>query len=174
MLIGGAVHNFIDGALIGASLVTSVSLGVSAAIAVAAHEVPHEIGDFAVLLHAGYSRSRALALNIACGLASLAGAVGAVLLVDVVPDLLPYLLAVAASSFLYVALSDLVPDLHSTGPSGATAVRQVLLVGLGMGTVLLRSRGVLARGIADLCDVCASEILTKNSAYLCSERWHTP
>ena len=137
VLIGGAVHNFIDGALIGASLVTSVSLGVSAAIAVAAHEVPHEIGDFAVLLHAGYSRSRALALNIVCGLASLAGAVGAVLLVDVVPDLLPYLLAVAASSFLYVALSDLVPDLHSTGPSGATAVRQVLLVGLGMGTVLL-------------------------------------
>ena len=137
VLIGGAVHNFIDGALIGASLVTSMSLGVSAAIAVAAHEVPHEIGDFAVLLHAGYSRSRALVLNIVCGLASLAGAVVAVLLVDVVPDLLPYLLAVAASSFLYVALSDLVPDLHSTGPSGATAVRQVLLVGLGMGTVLL-------------------------------------
>ena len=137
VLIGGAVHNFIDGAMIGASLVTSVSLGVSAAVAVAAHEVPHEIGDFAVLLHAGYSRGRALALNVLCGLASLAGAVGAVLLVDVVPDLLPYLLAVAASSFLYVALSDLVPDLHSSGPSGSTAVRQVLLVGLGMGTVLL-------------------------------------
>jgi zinc and cadmium transporter len=137
ILIGGAMHNFIDGALIGASLVTSVSLGVSAAVAVAAHEVPHEISDFAVLLHAGYSRRRALVLNILCGLASLVGAVAAVLLVDVIPDLLPYLLALAAASFLYVALSDLVPDLHSRGPSGATAVRQVVLVGLGMGTVLL-------------------------------------
>jgi hypothetical protein len=85
-----------------------------------------------------------------------------VLLVDVVPDLLPYLLAVAASSFLYVALSDLVPDLHSTGPSGATAVRQVLLVRLGWdGATSLRSIGpcgVLRRGIADLCDVSGSEI----------------
>jgi zinc and cadmium transporter len=131
------VHNFIDGAMIGAALVTSVTLGVSAAVAVAAHEVPHEIGDFAVLLHAGYSRGRALALNILCGLASAVGAAGAVLLVDVVPDLLPYMLALASASFLYVALSDLVPDLHSHGPTGAIAVRQVLLVGLGMATVLL-------------------------------------
>jgi zinc and cadmium transporter len=76
-------------------------------------------------------------LNILCGLASLAGAVGAVLLVDIIPGLLPYLLALAASSFLYVALSDLVPDLHNSGPTGPTAVRQVVLVGLGMGTVLL-------------------------------------
>ncbi len=137
VLIGGAVHNFIDGAMIGAALVTSVTLGVSAAVAVAAHEVPHEIGDFAVLLHAGYSRRRALALNILCGLASAVGAAGAVLLVDVVPDLLPYMLALASASFLYVALSDLVPDLHSHGPTGAIAIRQVLLVGLGMATVLL-------------------------------------
>lgn len=137
VLIGGAVHNFIDGAMIGASLVTSLSLGVSAAVAVAAHEVPHEIGDFAVLLHAGYSRTRALALNILCALASIIGAAGAVLLVDVIPGLLPYLLALAASSFLYVALSDLIPDLHTHEPTGATAVRQVLLVGLGMATVLL-------------------------------------
>jgi zinc and cadmium transporter len=137
VLIGGAVHNFIDGAMIGAALVTSVTLGVGAAVAVAAHEVPHEIGDFAVLLHAGYSRRRALALNILCGLASAVGAAGAVLLVDVVPDLLPYMLALASASFLYVALSDLVPDLHSHGPTGAIAIRQVLLVGLGMATVLL-------------------------------------
>jgi zinc and cadmium transporter len=137
VLIGGAVHNFIDGAMIGASLMTSFSLGLSAAVAVAAHEVPHEIGDFAVLLHAGYSRRRALALNVLSGLASIAGAVGAVLLVDVVPGLLPYLLAIAASSFLYVALSDLVPDLHSHGPTGASAVRQIALVGLGMATAML-------------------------------------
>jgi zinc and cadmium transporter len=137
VLIGGAVHNFVDGAMIGAAVVTSLPLGISTAAAVAAHEVPQEIGDFAVLLHAGYSRSRALALNVLCGLASVAGAAAAVLLVNVLPGLLPYLLAVAASSFLYVAMSDLIPDLHHRGPSGAVAVRQVVLIGLGMATVLL-------------------------------------
>jgi zinc and cadmium transporter len=137
VLIGGAVHNFIDGAMIGASVVTSFSLGVSAAVAVAAHEVPHELGDFAVLLHAGYSRRRALTLNVLSGLASVAGAIGAVLLVDVLPGLLPYLLALAASSFLYVALSDLVPDLHSHGPTGASAIRQIVLIALGMATATL-------------------------------------
>jgi zinc and cadmium transporter len=137
VLIGGAVHNFVDGAVIGAALLTSVPLGVSTAAAVAAHEVPSEIGDFAVLLHAGYSRTRALALNILCALASVAGAIGAVLLVDVVPNLLPYLLALASSSFLYVAMSDLIPDLHDRGRTGFAAIRQVVFVALGMGTVLL-------------------------------------
>ena len=137
VLIGGAVHNFVDGAVIGAALLTSVPLGISTAAAVAAHEVPSEIGDFAVLLHAGYSRTRALALNILCALASVAGAIGAVLLVDVVPNLLPYLLALASSSFLYVAMSDLIPDLHDRGRTGFAAIRQVVFVALGMGTVLL-------------------------------------
>ena len=137
VLIGGAVHNLVDGAVIGAALLTSVPLGISTAAAVAAHEVPSEIGDFAVLLHAGYSRARALALNILCALASVAGAIGAVLLVDVVPNLLPYLLALASSSFLYVAMSDLIPDLHDRGRTGLAAVRQVVFVALGMGTVLL-------------------------------------
>jgi zinc and cadmium transporter len=137
VLVGGAVHNFVDGAVIGAALLMSVPLGVSTAIAVAAHEVPSEIGDFAVLLHAGYSRRRALALNVLCGLASLVGAAGSVLLVDVLPGMLPYLLALAAASFLYVAMSDLIPDLHDREGSGAAAIKQVLLVGLGMVTVAL-------------------------------------
>jgi zinc and cadmium transporter len=136
VLIGGAVHNFVDGAVIGASLLISVPLGVSTAVAIAAHEVPSEIGDFAVLLHAGYTRARALALNVLCGLASLVGAASAVLLVDVVPNLLPYMLALASSSFLYVAMSDLIPDLHDRGPSGAAALRQVLFVGAGMATAV--------------------------------------
>lgn len=136
VLVGGAFHNFVDGAIIGAAVLTSLPLGISTAAAVAAHEVPTEIGDFAVLLHAGYSRRKALALNVLCGLASVVGAVAAVLMVDVIPDLLPYLLAVAASSFLYVAMSDLIPDLHHRSPTGAAAIRQVLLIGLGMGTVV--------------------------------------
>ena len=137
VLFGGAVHNFVDGAVIGAALLTSVPLGISTAVAVAAHEVPSEIGDFAVLLHAGYSRSRALLLNVLCALASVAGAISAVLLVDVVPNLLPYLLALASSSFLYVAMSDLIPDLHDRGRTGFAAIRQVLFVAMGMMTVLL-------------------------------------
>ena len=137
VLVGGAVHNFVDGAMIGAAVLTSVPLGISTAAAVAAHEVPQEIGDFAVLLHAGYSRGKALTLNVLCGLASVAGAVASVLLVDLLPGMLPYLLAVAASSFLYVAMSDLIPDLHHRGPRGAAAIRQVVLIGLGMATVLL-------------------------------------
>ncbi len=137
VLVGGAVHNFVDGAMIGAALVTAVPLGISAAIAVAAHEVPQEIGDFAVLLHAGYSRRKALGLNILCALASLLGAAGAVLLVGLLPNILPYALAIASSSFLYVAMSDLIPDLHSSTPGGVAAVRQVILVGLGMTMVLL-------------------------------------
>jgi zinc and cadmium transporter len=137
VLVGGAFHNFVDGAMIGAAVLTSVPLGISTAAAVAAHEVPQEIGDFAVLLHAGYSRGKALALNILSGMASVAGAVVSVLLVDVLPGMLPYLLAVAAASFLYVAMSDLIPDLHNRGPSGTIAVRQVVLIGAGMATVLL-------------------------------------
>lgn len=137
VLVGGAVHNFVDGAMIGAAVLTSVPLGLSTAVAVAAHEVPQEISDFAVLLHAGYSRGRALALNMLCGLASVVGAVMAVLLVNIVPAVLPYLLAIAAAGFLYVAMSDLIPDLHEKSPSGGAAIRQVVMIGLGMATVLL-------------------------------------
>ena len=137
VLVGGAFHNFVDGAMIGAAVLTSMPLGISTAVAVAAHEVPQEIGDFAVLLHAGYSRGRALLLNALSGLASVAGAIVAVLLVDLLPGMLPYMLAVAASSFLYVAMSDLIPDLHQRSPSGVAAIRQVVLIGFGMATVLL-------------------------------------
>ena len=138
MLIGDAFHNFIDGAMIGAALVTSVPLGVSTAIAVAAHEVPQEIGDFAVLLHAGYSRSRALALNIALRRSPASPAPSARCCSSTSsPTCCPYLLAVAASSFLYVALSDLDPRPSQHGPAAQRRSGRSLLVGLGMGTVLL-------------------------------------
>lgn len=137
VLVGDAFHNFVDGAMIGAAVLTSVPLGLSTAVAVAAHEVPQEVSDFAVLLHAGYSRQRALLLNGLSALASVAGAVGAVILVHELPVLLPYMLSLAAASFLYVAMSDLIPGLHDRGESGLAAVRQVLLVGLGMATILV-------------------------------------
>jgi zinc and cadmium transporter len=135
VLVGDAFHNFVDGAMIGAAVMTSVPLGVSTAIAVAAHEIPQEAGDFAILLHAGYSRGRALALNALTGLAGAGGALLAVLALDSLPYLLPYSLAVAASGFLYVAMADLIPGLHRARPD-ASSFRQIALVALGVGTVL--------------------------------------
>ncbi len=102
VLIGDTFHNFVDGALIGAAVLTSVPLGVTTAIAVAAHEIPQEVGDFAILLHAGYRRGRALLLNGLSGLASAAGALLAVLALPLVPVLVPYAQALAAARVRYV------------------------------------------------------------------------
>src|SRR5688572_28844854 len=115
VLVGDAFHNFVDGAVIAAAVMTSVPLGISTALAVAAHEIPQEVGDFAILLHAGYSRGRALLLNLMSALASAAGAVAAMVAFNVVPLILPYFLALAAASFLYVAMADLIPGLHRGG-----------------------------------------------------------
>lgn len=135
VLIGDAFHNFVDGAMIGAATMTSIPLGVSAAIAVAAHEIPQEVGDFAILLQAGYSRSRALVLNALSGLSGTAGALLAVIALHAVPTLLPYTLAVAAGSFLYVAMADLIPGLHKTRPD-ASSFSQIGAVGLGIATMV--------------------------------------
>ncbi len=136
VLIGDGFHNFVDGAMIAAAVMTSVPLGVSAAIAVAAHEIPQEVGDFAILLHSGYSRRRALLLNVLSGVTGLAGALVAFFAFDLLPHVLPYFLSVAAASFLYIALSDLIPNLHE-GHVGGSSFRQLVVVGAGVGTVAL-------------------------------------
>jgi zinc and cadmium transporter len=136
VIMGDAFHNFVDGAMIGAAVLTSVPLGISTAVAVATHEVPQEVGDFAVLLHAGYSRRRALLANGLSALTGVAGAVLAVLLVAATPVLKPYLLCLAASSFLYVAMADLIPDLHS-GRIEGSAFRQLALVAAGIVTAYM-------------------------------------
>ena len=136
VMIGDTFHNFVDGAVIAAAVLTSVPLGVSTAVAVAAHEIPQEIGDFAILLHAGYSRRKALLLNVLSGLASAAGAIGAFLAFDIVPRTLPYFLVLAASSFLYVAMADLIPGLHR-GRTDASSLRQIILIALGIATMVL-------------------------------------
>ena len=135
VLIGDAFHNFVDGAVIAAAVMTSVPLGVSTALAVAAHEIPQEIGDVAILLHAGYSRSQALLLNLMSAGASALGAVGALIAFNVLPSVLPYCLALAAASFLYVAMADLIPGLHR-GRTDASSMRQILLIVAGAGTTL--------------------------------------
>ena len=136
VVIGDAFHNFVDGAVIAAAVITSVPLGISTAFAVAAHEIPQEVGDFAILLHAGYSRGRALLLNVLSAGASALGAVSAFVALDHLPRLLPYCLALAAASFLYVAMADLIPGLHR-GRTDAGSLRQILLIAAGVGTMLV-------------------------------------
>ena len=139
LFIGDAFHNFTDGAIICAAVMSSVPLGVSTAIAVAAHEIPQEIGDVAILLHAGYSRGRALLLNVVSGGASLAGALAAFGAMQLLPGIRPYVLAMSAASLLYIAMSDLIPDLHK-GQIDANALRQVLLIAAGIGTIVFFER----------------------------------
>ena len=136
VLIGDAAHNFMDGAVIGAAVLTSVPVAISTAIAVLAHEIPHEVGDFAILLNAGFTRRKALLFNATAEAAGLAGAAVSCLALDGMPRAAPYFLAFAVASFLYVAMSDLIPDLHrATAEAGA--IRQVLLVTAGVMTVVV-------------------------------------
>jgi zinc and cadmium transporter len=136
VLVGDAFHNFVDGAVVAAAVMTSVPLGITTAVAVAAHEIPQEVGDFAILLHAGYSRGRALMLNLLSSGASAVGAIAAYFAFDTTPRLLPYFLALAAASFLYVAMADLIPGLHR-GRTDASSMRQILLIGAGVATMLV-------------------------------------
>jgi len=139
VIIGDAFHNFLDGAMIAAAVLTSIPLGVNTAIAVAAHEIPQEVGDVAILLAAGYTRARALILNVASGLSGLAGALLAYVAVEFVPGIRPFVLAFSSASLLYIAMADLMPDLHR-GEIDRSAVRQVLLIGAGVATILLFER----------------------------------
>ena len=136
ILIGGAVHNFADGCIIGAAVLSSIPLGFSTALAVAAHQVPQEVGDFAVLLRSGYSRRRALTMNI---LAATTGILGAIVIYGAagwVPRALPYILAFAAGNFMYVAMADLIPGLHR-GTVDVGAARQVILIVAGVATAIV-------------------------------------
>ena len=136
VLVGDAFHNFVDGAVIAAAVMTSVPLGVSTAVAVAAHEIPQEVGDFAILLHAGYSRSRALMLNLMSAAASALGAIVAYFALELMPLIQPYFLALAAASFLYVAMADLIPGLHR-GRTDASSLRQIVLIAAGVASTLV-------------------------------------
>ena len=135
ILIGDSLHNFVDGVAIAAAFTGSVPLGIATSVAVIAHEVPQEVGDFAILLQSGYSRSRALWYNTLSSLAALLGAVMTYLLLPVVQTLVPYLLSVSAASFIYIALADLVPGRRATGGLRSLAWELPLIV-LGIGTIV--------------------------------------
>ena len=131
ILWGDAFHNILDGVLIAAAFLTDPHLGVVTTVAVFAHEIPQEVGDLAILLNGGMSRRRALTLNVAVSLTSIAGAVVAWYLLAKALQWLPYALAIAAASFLYVAVADLIPGLHRR-VDAKTSVQQVVLITLGI------------------------------------------
>lgn len=134
VLFGDGVHNFVDGILIAAAFLTDVHLGVVTAVAVAAHEIPQEIGDFAILLHSGFSRSKALLYNVLSSLTTVVGGVLAYFSLGTAQAALPYVLAVAASSFIYVAVADLIPGLHKRLEPRAT-LEQIVLIAVGVFTI---------------------------------------
>ena len=135
VIVGDAFHTFVDGAIIAAAVVTSIPLGITTALAVAAHEIQQEVGDVAILLRAGYSRTKALALNVLSAVGGVLGAIAMLLASQSVPLALPYVLAFAAGNFLYIAMADLIPDLHRGGVEGG-AVRQMALIGAGILTIV--------------------------------------
>lgn len=134
ILVGDAFHNFVDGVLIAAAFHTSPALGVSTTLAVIAHEIPQEMGDYAVLLSTGLSRRQALGWNLFSALATLPGAVMGYLLLADARALIPHALALSAASFLYIALGDLLPRLHDQADQGQRGQLPMLL--LGMATIL--------------------------------------
>jgi zinc and cadmium transporter len=139
ILIGDGFHNILDGVLIAAAFMTDVHLGIVTAIAVTAHEIPQEVGDLAILLHGGMSRSRALTLNLLTSVTSVLGGIAAYFLLADVTPLLPYALAIAASSFLYIAVADLIPGLHRRVDPGS-GVKQFIFIVMGVAVIYVSHR----------------------------------
>lgn len=136
ILVGDGLHNFVDGMLITAAFMTDIHLGVVTSIAVATHEIPQEVGDFAILLHSGLSRMKAFVMNIISSLSTLLGALLAYVGLSGLESLVPYILAVAASSFIYIAMADLLPGLHKKTQLSET-VKQVVLIVMGVSTIYM-------------------------------------
>ena len=136
ILIGDSFHNFVDGILIAAAFLESTQLGIVIAAAVIAHEIPQEIGDFVILLHSGYSKTAAFALNLLSSLAMVAGALLAYFALQELQQWVNTVLALAAASMIYVAVADLIPGLHKRPELKAT-LSQSVLIALGVASIWL-------------------------------------
>lgn len=136
ILVGDALHNFVDGIVIAAAFLSSIPLGIATGIAVIAHELPQEVGDFAVLLDNGFSRRRALKWNLISGSATIPGALLGYLALEESSRLMGPILALSAASFLYIGLADLIPGLHRRIGSEA-GIAQFLLLLAGVGTIVV-------------------------------------
>jgi zinc and cadmium transporter len=136
VLLGDSIHNFCDGVIIAAAFLTDTRLGIVTSLAIVAHEIPQEVGDYIVLLNAGLSRRRALAYNAISGLASVVGGVIGYFVVGPWQALFPYLLVAASSSFIYVSVADLLPQLQRRLPLHETAA-QLAWLAAGLGIVVV-------------------------------------
>src|SRR5262245_63023138 len=134
IIVGDTIHNFVDGVLIAAAFLQSVELGVVTAVAIVAHEIPQEVGDFLILLHSGYSRLRALAMNLLSSLATVVGGVLGYFGLQLIEGLEAPLLGGVSASMIYVAVADLIPGLHRRPELKDTAL-QALLIALGIGAI---------------------------------------
>lgn len=139
IMIGDAFHNFVDGLLIAAAFLADPMLGVTMTLAVVAHEIPQELGDFILLLNAGWSQRKAFLANAASSLSSVLGGLIGYFALDGAGQFLPYVLTIAAASFIYIAVADLLPLLHRQRSSFAL---QSALIGLGVMVVPLLGQGV--------------------------------
>lgn len=141
ILVGDSIHNFADGLMIAAAFLADERLGWLTAVVIATHEVPQEIGDFIVLLNAGYSRRRAIVYNALSGLAAVVGGAFGYFALQLGKAWLPYVITVAAASFVYIALADLVPDMQRQKKTQASLV-QFALMGLGIVLIALVTQHV--------------------------------
>jgi len=136
ILIGDAFHKFVDGVIIATAFLDSISLGIATSLSVISHEIPHEVGDFAILLRDGYDTRKALLYNMISGLTALLGAVLLYVFLAGTESLLPYVMCVSASSFIYIAIADLVPDLRREAAPWMFAPKLVCMLS-GIGLILL-------------------------------------
>lgn len=136
IMVGDTFHNFVDGILIAAAFMIDIRLGAVTAIAIIAHEIPQEVGDFLILLHSGYSKKQALLFNLFSSLATVVGGVLAYFALQTLQNWIPTILGLAAASMLYVAVADLIPGLHKRTELKAT-IAQVGLIGLGISSIWL-------------------------------------
>jgi zinc and cadmium transporter len=138
--IGDAVHNFIDGVVIAGTFMVDPRLGLVTTLAVAAHEIPQEIGDFGVLVHQGVSKARVIALNVLSAVAAIFGATITYFVGHAIEPLLPIFLAITAGFFIYIALADLIPEIHHEDRPGFAAIETgLMLLGVALVWVLVRT-----------------------------------
>lgn len=135
VLVSDGVHNLIDGVAIGAAFMVSTEVGIATTIAVILHEIPQEVGDFGLLLHAGYTRMKALLVNFVSALFAFVGLGIAFLLTEVSESIIPFIAAFAAGNFIYIALADLVPELHKT-TQPKRSVLQLIAIAAGIAAML--------------------------------------
>jgi zinc and cadmium transporter len=136
IMVGDTFHNFVDGVIIAAAFLTDIHIGIVTALAIIAHEIPQEVGDFMILLHSGYSKAQALRVNLLSSVATLVGGVLAYFALQSVQGIVPTLMSLAAASMIYVAVADLIPGLHKRVALRDT-VQQVVLIVLGVSSVFL-------------------------------------